>query len=350
MVRMAKSKSGGFTLVELLVVIAIIGILVALLLPAVQAAREAARRMSCSNNLKQQGIAFHNYHDTFKALPLAWYLDHPAFLPLNIHSWGEMLLPFMEQQPLHDRIDFRVPALTSPVLPNSAANVAAVSTPLPTFICPSAPGGAQRVYNGGVPAGAYPGLPALAWTSAPSDYCAATGVRGVFANMAYANLGGAGGSRHGALVVHYNPASALGATNMGTNMAGITDGTSNTILVGERTGGDKIFNLRVTAAAHPALGAANGGGWGDALNGENWLSGTLYTGVPAANLAAAQGVEGPCGINCTNLRGHGFHSFHPGGAMFAMADGSVQFISQTASQIVLASRITREKGEITPDQ
>src|SRR5688572_20808739 len=87
----------GFTLVELLVVIAIIGVLVALLLPAVQAAREAARRMSCGNNVKQLGIAFHNYHDTFKSFPMGFFVTGPNRAPTwNAGSWGRQLLPFME--------------------------------------------------------------------------------------------------------------------------------------------------------------------------------------------------------------------------------------------------------------
>src|SRR6188474_2683919 len=89
----------AFTLVELLVVIAIIGVLVALLLPAVQAAREAARRMSCSNNLKQLSLALHNYEDTHKTLP-------PAGIDSNQMSWTVLLLPYMEQKPLYDQFNF----------------------------------------------------------------------------------------------------------------------------------------------------------------------------------------------------------------------------------------------------
>ncbi|NLX57446.1 MAG: DUF1559 domain-containing protein [Planctomycetaceae bacterium] len=125
----------GFTLVELLVVIAIIGVLVALLLPAVQAAREAARRMSCSNNAKQIGLALHNYHDTFKKFPkIIWgYPDIPANerggeLPQAYHhTWVTGLLPFMEQQNLYDRINFRTWAWGQPH----------VGTLVPGLRCPS---------------------------------------------------------------------------------------------------------------------------------------------------------------------------------------------------------------------
>ncbi len=122
---MQRSKSSGFTLVELLVVIAIIGILVALLLPAVQAAREAGRRMSCGNNLKQHGLALHQYHDTFKSFPPA-LLNSGRFVSgstrtdqwgfregIRNHTGWLFLLPFMEQGPLHNLIDMKGPTNTS---------------------------------------------------------------------------------------------------------------------------------------------------------------------------------------------------------------------------------------------
>jgi len=134
----------GFTLVELLVVIAIIGMLVALLLPAVQAARESARRSQCTNNLKQLGLAFHNYHDTHKAFPPA-YVIQPGGGGLNGvpdpltrdagpgWAWGTLLLPYLEQEPLHDSFDFRRPCWDS-------ANAAPARTQLDVFLCPSATG------------------------------------------------------------------------------------------------------------------------------------------------------------------------------------------------------------------
>lgn len=117
----------GFTLVELLVVIAIIGILVALLLPAVQAAREAARRMQCGNNLKQLGLALHNYHDTYKCIPIADV--NGTSTPVSAHA---RLLPFMEQTNIFNLVDFNVPY-------NHANNTVARNTTVPTFICPSDP-------------------------------------------------------------------------------------------------------------------------------------------------------------------------------------------------------------------
>ena len=126
------SSRTGFTLVELLVVIAIIGILIALLLPAVQAAREAARRSQCTNNLKQIGLALQNYHDTFKTFPPVSIFGQAGPYPQRAyhHTWCTAILPFMEQQPLYDSVDLRLPAW-------GASKQAIVGTVVPAFLCPS---------------------------------------------------------------------------------------------------------------------------------------------------------------------------------------------------------------------
>lgn len=133
----------GFTLVELLVVIAIIGVLVGLLLPAVQAAREAARRMQCGNRVKQIGLAIHNYHLAFNKLPRAWWLDTPP-AAFNGKPWGVAILPFLEQQAAFEGID----QSTLPVDQLSPTSVAVIQNPLQDFVCPSSPGdAASRRYT-----------------------------------------------------------------------------------------------------------------------------------------------------------------------------------------------------------
>jgi prepilin-type N-terminal cleavage/methylation domain-containing protein/prepilin-type processing-associated H-X9-DG protein len=342
-----KHPSRGFTLVELLVVIAIIGVLVALLLPAVQAARESARRMQCGNNLKQLGIAFHNYHDTFKGFPMAWFATGPSRAPnWNAGSWGRQLLPFIEQQPLHDLYD-------SKLRPDQGGNPAVIRTVLNVFICPSAPGGATRKYTMAIPAnavGAGSGSPAMTVTDmAPSDYCATTGVRGIYSGIAYS--GNAGGDRHGVLQAHVSISSLGVDSYKPANMATITDGTALTFLLGENTGGGTLYSKRTPVSANAAvvnaLMTTNGGGWGDPLNGENWISGAPDSGIP--NPIGGSPPEGPCGINCTNARGRTLHCFHPGGCHFLLADGSVQFINENAAALTIAGRITREKGESVPN-
>ena len=328
---LSRRKRAGFTLVELLVVIAIIGILVGLLLPAVQAAREAARRMQCSNNMKQIGLAFLNYESAYKSFPASWYVNPPV-PPYNIQSCGVGLLPFLEQSPLYNQFDSRFSS-TNEGGPISQKNVTVISTPLSTFVCPSAPGGISRVYNGFAPAGALPGLPQITWRAAPSDYCVTSGVRGAFAAIAYAGHGGPGGNRGGALqqMVFVRP--------IKSKIASLTDGTSNTFLMGERTGGDKFYVGQQTIAVPPPFNGLNGGGWGDPLNGEHWLSGAVR-GAPFPS------PEGGCAINCNNFRGSSFHSFHTGGCQFVYADGSVHFVTENVDAYTLASYITRAKSEV----
>lgn len=251
--------------------------------------------------------------------------------------WGLMLLPFMEQQPLYDQYDSRVPAFNEAAgigYPPAVVlqNISVVSTVVPTYICPSAPGGSEaRIYDWNYS----PEFP-ISGRAAPSDYCAVSGVRGALATIAFANF--SGGPRHG--VLQYGGSNVPGVgTPRTSRMSDILDGTSNTIVVGERTGGGTIYvgRLQRTAEPYDLLGLGNGGGWGDNLNGEHWPAGS-----PRNEVAP---LEGPCAINCTNRRGAGFHSFHPGGAMFLMADGSVQFVSETVDAFRFAAAITRAGGE-----
>ncbi len=341
----ARRPRAAFTLVELLVVIAIIGILIALLLPAVQAAREAARRAQCSNNLKQIGLGLHNYHDSYKTFPFAWMLHAPdpanLFNGLNLQCWGTRILPYVEQGPLKQRYDDRFPALDQfAALPPVQENLNVIRTVVPVFLCPSTPGsGPERIYDSDL----NPDYP-LTWTAAPSDYCASTGVRGDFARLAYANFpGGSGGQREGVMQFNGIDVDNLRLEEDLSDIASVKDGTSNTMMVGERVGGGQVY----LAGGKPAPAGmpwdiyrlTNGGGWGDFLNGEHWYSGSLHDGTPGPD-------GGPCAINCNNVRSQGFYSFHPGGAQFLLADGSVRFVSETVAAFPLAAMTTRMKGEV----
>jgi prepilin-type N-terminal cleavage/methylation domain-containing protein len=198
--RCTSVRRQGFTLVELLVVIAIIGILVALLLPAIQAAREAARRNSCSNNLKQIGIALQNYHDTYKSFPPVAVFGRQGPFPQGAyhHTWCLMILPFMEQQPLYDTVDLTLPVWIQPIR----------NTVVPVYLCPSDSGfGTKPSETHDIAVTHYVASEGYHWWPGPAvpNFPFAPGVdfQGVFAG------------------------------GQATRMAKVTDGTSTTIVVAE---------------------------------------------------------------------------------------------------------------------
>ena len=333
----------GFTLIELLVVIAIIAILIALLLPAVQQAREAARRTQCKNNMRQIGLAFHNYHDTHSRFPQPAMLRLTISGGLNIRagsSWCTMLLPFIEQASVYSLYN-------ASVSPFDPVNASAVATVIPGFMCPSVPR-TSSTYTNTIPAGTvlaagYPPTPATqTMTGGVLDYDTLDGVRSTFNTVAYAGQTPAA-DRSGwgtwSLVVSDFPSATAGGR--GGNLRDITDGTSNTILVGETCNRTALFRKgRLVPLSDPiaAAQAMNGSGtWADIFKGDTWVSGVLFDGT---------GSDGPCAINCSNARTAGLYSWHTGGATVTLADGSARFISENVSAYTLASLITRAGGEV----
>lgn len=332
----------GFTLVELLVVIAIIGILVGLLLPAVQAAREAARRMQCSNNLKQLGLAALNHESTYKRLPASLNVEiglppgatgQPGFpYPAIVHSWVPPMLPYMEQSQLYDQYDLKFPWFSSPlIVPGTPDNQRALQQPVSALICPSTPAGAERRVSGTFRFGA--NFPFI--NLAVTDYATCSSINpGSITFFGYAStitqenlfssmrpsLKGAG--VRAALGV--NPSQAA-------SMAFVIDGTSNTILLCESAGRPNFYIGRTINNTRQL----NDGGWGHHEN-DYGLDGAIK---------GATTSPGNCIINCHN--DNETFAFHSGGANHAFTDGSVRFISETVSGQVYAALITAAGGGLT---
>jgi prepilin-type N-terminal cleavage/methylation domain-containing protein len=331
---MRRARRRAFTLIELLVVIAIIAILIGLLLPAVQKVREAAARATCQNHLKQQGLAVHGYHDVNGELPFAWNYEPPAppTRPTAVmHAWGTIVLPFLEQGPLFAPYDMNVILYSNP-------NAAIIQTHLKVFQCPSTPN-PNRMYSFPVPAGVLPGVPAGTLTASASDYTATTGVRNwaqlVNPNPSEPDLADTG-NRHGLLQPFSKAAPSLGRK---MTLVGATDGTSNTILIGEQAGRPTIYDRNRQVRNPPPM--TEGAGWGDPFNGENWLSGTTFDGNPAS-------PQGPCVINCNNMTGRSLYSFHTGGLNVSLGDGSVRFVRDSVPTRLVAFLITSQRGETLP--
>ena len=371
-----RGQARAFTLIELLVVIAIIAILIGLLLPAVQKVREAAARLSCTNNLKQLGLAALNYESANGALPynaITKNNSQPPYIPYvqgTVPTPGNAggtqgrcsglvpLLPFVEQNniaPLYTyNLDFGDPA-----------NVNVLVIPFKLFRCPSSPSGGALVpaYNttyinsaAGNDAFAPPAAPGAStntlgaavyptkkttstgWTS---DYAALAQVKTTKdangAEINYANsLVTAAPPAGGGLVFAGGGSKGALRQNGPTRITEITDGTSMTTLYSEAAGRNlQYFANRSGVAYDPTK--ITGPIWADSDN-RLTVTGTDATGTTSFG-------SGACVMNCNNLQGD-IYSFHTNGANIGFADGSVKFVNQSISIVTLVELVTKAGGEV----
>jgi prepilin-type N-terminal cleavage/methylation domain-containing protein/prepilin-type processing-associated H-X9-DG protein len=307
------ARRHGFTLIELLVVIAIIAVLIGLLVPAVQKVREAANRMKCSNNLKQLGLAAHNYHDSYRTFPPGTVGPmgpaFPQYLQLKHHGLGTYLLPYLEQDNLFRLYRWDVSWFDPP-------NQEVVKQQLKVWQCPSAE--ANRFEDGSLPTVTPPPIVPYEGIAACGDYA---GYRWIDAELVRRRLVDSANSYDGVFQI-----------NRTTRLTDITDGTSTTILLAECAGRPKLW--------HAGKQVPNV--W---LSGGPWASRNLLFGRGATPDGTA--FFGPCAINCTNDRE--VYSFHPGGANVVFADGSVHFLRADISIRVFAGLVTRAGGEVASD-
>ena len=306
---MRRQRSDGFTLVELLVVIAIIGILVALLLPAVQAAREAARRMQCSNNMKQIGLSLHNYHDTYKKFPMGQMIWNPnapmAGLQgtVRLFGWQVGLLPFMEQNTLYDTVNFQAyPQI------NTANTAGFGSQYIETYLCPSNPFRIGVDWTGAC----NPRARSCQEDTTPTHYS------GIADHLSEFHSGGSG----------WPTAQGRGMFYIASDLSfrDVLDGTGNTIFIAENVAPDSTGANRFSGKCWT--------GWNllDVHNGVNFP----FKLVPRLSHSAWNSSNGPA-------------SFHPGGCMVTLGDGSVRFLAQTINQPTLSAMATRAGGEALMD-
>ena len=327
----AGRRRTAFTLVELLVVIAIIGVLVALLLPAVQSAREAARRSQCQNNFKQVGVALQNYHSAHGVFPdgtqyvtsasaTADNFKAPKFPPgaaANNYpgmGWGAFILPYMEAQQVYDMIDFNhKDGFLAPQSWEAGAKL------IPGFVCPS-----ERNEQ--------------AWI----DCCTGVGHFGVAGNdWRMSNIAGVADSRD-AYSHDFVPTSrgkGILYNYSEVEAKRITDGLSNTFIVGEITSAEGIdFGGEQVWVAHSWI-TRNVADLGQGVNGPG--------SVPGGRDDKVDPFDGDGGNRHDEFhREHGYASWHPSGAHFAFADGSVQFVSDNTNTLVLWARATKADDDL----
>jgi len=314
----------GFTLIETLVIIGVVGILLAILIPAVQSVRESARRATCQNNLRQMAFAIHNHEATHRVLPDLYYgtfLKQPrtAIDEFHFHSWQTAILPQLEEQALFEQIDLSLPATVVSNQPNLNTSVA-------IFLCPS-----TSIQNTVVPDireyknGAW--ATKVIGTAARSDYEA---IAGVNYKPSVAGSGDLSGVKFGPWGETRYDANRKPISYKSGRVARVSDGLSNTILIGERAGRPDWYRRGMMVDPYPYSNPNTGmdhhqAAWGISTH-IWWLV-----------------FDHDQAINDTNATG--IYSFHSSGANVALADGSVRFLSDTMAQKTLNALVTRSAGD-----
>ncbi|WP_262023243.1 DUF1559 domain-containing protein [Blastopirellula sp. J2-11] len=336
------NRNRAFTLVELLVVIAIIGVLIALLLPAVQQAREAARRMECSNNLKQQGLGLHNFHDTFGRFPPGTSNNLAPFGTATVSRWGTSwmgyLLPFVELGNIFDAAQLTTDIHYNAASIKSAVGVDAGSPTLSIYSCASS--SMAEVANENP------------FTMAP-DYAAIAGAAGGFGGVTVGTeyTSSSYGTHATNGLLHYNSQETFST---------VTDGTSNTMAVGEV--GDYVYTG--TASSPVRSDFRPGVNYGFLMgvignddnttvlpSGSNGRPSNTTTLRYQINPGKNQFFSTSCSDGvCTSVGGnHPLTSAHPGGVLVLLVDGSVRFIAETISTTTLANLAVRNDGNVLSD-
>ena len=355
---MKSRQVSGFTLVELLVVIAIIGILVALLLPAIQAAREAARRAQCTSQLKQLGLALHNYISAKKdAVPAGLYQESKTPGGQQGESFFVRLLPYMEEQALYDRWDFATTA-TGSRANNSLNETSPAAQIISTLICPSdrvekkvcyfpsaiTTGGNNMTFPGYYAITSYAGnhgtLNYYFGTISPCNPSSTSTDDGMFYIV----------SAPGTFVgVCYDRPNGKPCQYQykGVSLKSVTDGTSHTLLFGERYNDDPYFDGSLTGTSGLKIGEWCLWGWTGGKKGTGQVMRSSGWDKVAINQQSSGCVASPACCQDSRLRTWG--SGHPGGAVFVLVDGSTTFLTDSVNPAVLSAISTRNKAEDIPE-
>lgn len=321
---MKLARRSGFTLVELLVVIAIIGILVGLLLPAVQAAREAARRMQCTNNLKQLSLSLHNYHSAFNKFP---YSAHVQTGEVGTRqrgiSWIVRLFPYIEQGAAYGNLDM-VGDFTMQDGPVTAKTFETLNNlRVPGLECPSSPLPKTRTYNtngnGSVTLQMinYVGIAGSYWRGGTTTVISSDPKHDAYGTA-----------------VHNGVLTPISNNSTGASLGSVTDGSSNTIAISEQS--DFFYNANGDKVDRRSNGHA-GGPWGNGAGAQNWTQNVTTVRYPIGFFGGT-GNSNPFDVNVA------LNGAHTGGVCTARADGSVQFLSETMDFAILTALADRGDG------